>query len=720
MASDIRTIHSSGPSTMALSSASTSVIGDFNILCMSLVAFHVGHLWLRASRSREKAAGLPSPYQYFLISDMLSRASIVSMGNFLYYAIAHRVSKVSSPRRRVRDAITPMLSITAGASFAFLSLSIAIRILDFFLHGGIVSTVIWQNNTAIVNATIRLSDSCNANTACPASGDLFTASAGGRNASDNFGVYGSPILQNSTNYQANGMALAFLGPSTTEVSVASHTIAVGTACEILRPSCMVTTGSVVSCSGLQDPNGVVYDTTVMQNNPEIVLLTPWSENSQAPSAAQLGTTMNPFVHAGFMCFPAYSDLPHDETFSDDPNVRDIDGSTVIFLDWFRIQSLRSNANATASPLPRTLCFTYTCQTSVFEANYVVSEGSINLIRETMVLTNDSSSLAVSRTLAPFGNPPNLTATNYANSPRYLDNQLQVDIELIANTYGNDTGRFRLEFAQILSYRLLGWSAGALGMVETEGIRTASVLALSIDLALAGAFTGLHLLFALLIMLVGLSAMLLSTDCHRADPLPDPEDYGLDVSDPISGSPNWLSSSRTSPSSQSFTHEASGQHIYPPIERSKNYGHLVSDLAIAQQRLSDSSTLVQEVVIRHSQLMAFRSKLDSHSPSSMRSFDRRGRSHPPTPLQPLSHIPARSPPASNGSQGWSNIMLHDSIDDTTSLMSVSSSRTHALQSRSGSTATLQDVERHDFGGAIKIAIRPDADGPLRLQVDFEDQ
>ncbi|KAF8315604.1 hypothetical protein DL93DRAFT_2096617 [Clavulina sp. PMI_390] len=585
---------------------------------------------------------------------------------------------------KTRAPLTPMILVAASFSLIFFILSVGTKVVDTVLHNSTTSTILPQNAAAIVNGMIFVLPDCNEQTQCPVSANPSVASAGGRNASDNFSIYESILTADSSAVASGMMAertyVSFIGPHPTPLSFTSQTIAVGTECHLRRPSCLVnsTTETIEACSGIGDPYSVQYGTSVMQERPELLIMTPWIDDDLT---ADFGTTHPNFTHIGFMCFPAYVDLPHNETFSNDTGSGIPDPTKIIFMEWFRMLALGSDPEAPEGDLPKTFCFTYTCSTLVFDATYSVSQGEIRLDLMSLNLTSSiAAPIAVSRTLPFYGSSPALTGKNaqlYPRSTRYLDAQLQADVTLIANDLGSDVDHLALEFARMFSNRLLGWSAGALQLDPILGIYSVDVLAISIPIITSWVFIVLLLLLALFILLLGISAPFLHTKYHSVAPTTD--------------------------------HDS-------PTSPTEHENHMVSDIFIAQQRLSDTSTLVHEIVLRHWQLTSLQnatSRLMQLPISPTRDQNRR------RGPSPLGTVAASSDVSSTDLDGMVTTEEESRNSRNGPRLSVSSRKRQAMHSRAGSVTSLTDLETQDMSGTIKIGIRPDTDGPLRLQVDFEE-
>lgn len=135
----------------------------------------------------------------------------------------------------------------------------------------------------------------------------------------------------------------------------------------------------------------------------------------------MGTGSNPFSSTGFMCFNDYSDIQYSDTDQTyDPP----------FVNWWMLGTGIQNQ-------PYILCFTFVCQTCVYDGHYTIFNGSISLDRENLKLANQSTTLAVSSVL-PWMGPPPFETSGYQFTQRYIDEQLQVVVSTAGNLHGNHT------------------------------------------------------------------------------------------------------------------------------------------------------------------------------------------------------------------------------------------------------------------------------------------
>lgn len=175
-----------------------------------------------------------------------------------------------------------------------------------------------------------------------------------------------------------------------------------------------------------------------------------------------------------------------------------------------------------------------------------------------------------------------------------------------------------------------------------------MLVLRIPLITAGVFTGLHFFYALLILALGISCLFLPTDYRTAIPLSD-----TDADD-----------------------TGAGSEAVRTQEGSKQESVLASDVAVAQQRLSDGSTLIHEIVLQY-------------TTRDNRTLIRRG---------------TRKRKADNTGSDV------DADDDTLTLVS------QITNPFADSLSGIKDLEYNAGSrGVLRLGIRPDEDGPLRLHV-----
>ena len=97
---------------------------------------------------------------------------------------------------------------------------------------------------------------------------------------------------------------------------------------------------------------------------------------------------------------------------------------------------------------------------------------------------------------------------YQYGSRFIDDQIQLDLSSAGNTYGNDTQQFGAAWAQALSNRYLGWTAGAVQLSDARAVMSDPRLAVAIPVATTWVFAVLHFVYASAIVGVGVSCLLL--------------------------------------------------------------------------------------------------------------------------------------------------------------------------------------------------------------------
>lgn len=587
--------------------------------------------------------------------------SLITFTNYLFWRNPTPTRHTPSIRRRwVREPITSLLLITASGLVLILVLSLGIKGIDIFLHDGIVSTVIARNSSISINGRTTVAQGCEelSFSGCAVVSRSTEASDGGRNASANLAVYEVP-------YDPVTKSVAFVGPVVSDASITAvgPTVAVATNCSISSVLC--DTGEQVnSCKS----NDSIYDVNFYTENYamrlQLLLASEQNLTGEIGEDWSSGTSRNPLNVVGFVSFTDLANVTYSIDYSHpDPEHP--------YVSWWSLIDF-------PIPNPDTLAFAFDCEISVHDAVYTLSDGVVNLRENKISLANASTTLAVSSPLVWLGSVPLRSATSgtsfmtreYLYTSRYIDEQVQVDITTAGNIYGNSTTRFASAIAQSLSNRLAGWSAGAITMQPLEANSTHSILALRIPLVLSWTYIGLHGLYALVILLLGLSCLLLPTapaaslggpykHTHKRK-LSD-EDGGID--DPTVGLTGTNSSGRSD------------------LPRA-------SDLAEAQLKLSDASTLVYEIVQRDAaerypeQRGQHIVRLDAHRRSQSRSPSR------------LGSISSRS-----------EMGLGSGLADGGNGSGMGTG-TGSLRRRRFLSADEQN--------SVRLAVRPDVDGVLRLQ------
>ncbi len=147
--------------------------------------------------------------------------------------------------------------------------------------------------------------------------------------------------------------------------------------------------------------------------------------------------------------------------------------------------------------PYILCSISLCNTTVYDAKYTVDQGTLTLDNSSFSLANATAAVAVSGAGMLLGSGDTYF---YQWGPRFIDDQMQVDLSNAGNTYGNNTAQFSAAWAQAFSNRYLGWSAGMVELAEMPVQIFSPELALSIPVAIVYAFTVLHFVYAFGILL----------------------------------------------------------------------------------------------------------------------------------------------------------------------------------------------------------------------------
>lgn len=157
--------------------------------------------------------------------------------------------------------------------------------------------------------------------------------------------------------------------------------------------------------------------------------------------------------------------------------------------------------------PYILCSISICNTTVYDADYTSSNGSLSLNTSSLTLANESATIAVSSAGLFLGTAD---TSYYQYGSRFLDDQIQMDLSSAGNTYGNSSTQFATALAQAFSNRYLGWSVGAITMDTVEAQGTTPELAISIPLRTSHVFAVLNLAYALGIVSLGVSCLVLAT------------------------------------------------------------------------------------------------------------------------------------------------------------------------------------------------------------------
>lgn len=155
--------------------------------------------------------------------------------------------------------------------------------------------------------------------------------------------------------------------------------------------------------------------------------------------------------------------------------------------------------------PYPMCSILICNTTVYDAQDRLENGELSLLNDTFTIANASATLAISGAAVYLG-----TADTdlYQYAPRFLEDHLQSDLTDARNRFGDNSVRFSAAWAQALSSRLTGWSAGSIELIPSPAHHTQAVLALSIPLRLAYVFVGLQFVLAGLMIILGITCLLL--------------------------------------------------------------------------------------------------------------------------------------------------------------------------------------------------------------------
>ena len=312
------------------SNNNSSYSGFVSPFVMSLFAYHLGHLWLRASRARP--ANLPSPFQYHLTLELVSLVSPISIFRFLSYSFRRstlrpRDNSLRRASSRTRTRITPLLTAAVTSVVIILAFSWAIKIIDVVLHDQIVSTILFVNGVTtgnfffLANASIRADCLDPIVNSCGVINRTAEASLGGLNQSSSFRVY-----EHETEDPARSKSIAYIGPAFLEAGVhlAAHTYVASTECQVYHPNCFVQNEAIRVCGpanmtpvDVGDWNQLVFT--------EGFNVTSWQMRLQSfltfkgnltapgikpPYPLSNAASVNPFTTAQFGCFNDFSDIQY--------------------------------------------------------------------------------------------------------------------------------------------------------------------------------------------------------------------------------------------------------------------------------------------------------------------------------------------------------------------------------------------------------------------------
>ncbi|KAG0141953.1 hypothetical protein CROQUDRAFT_663147 [Cronartium quercuum f. sp. fusiforme G11] len=539
-------------SPLLVSSISSTLIGMIAPLVMMLLGFHLAHYWLRASQNLQQFNTLPSPFQYFLTMNFISNSSLFSILQFFWYASKPKSFQPRLPsllRRKSRANLSPILIFALVGLLIVLGFSWAIKILDISLHDQIIAVV--QNVTRPelnfkANAEIVKGCEDPVFNTCGVLNRTSRASAGGANTSEEFNVY-----EISDRSLGN---MAFMGPVQPDLTItvkSAHTYVAGTICEAFHPVCDVSPAPnylIQACGpagkaphGIGPWNAIVYksgfNTSTWRQRLQTFITVSGNIWNRTGSAAALknGANINPFTTATFGCFSNFQNIVWNDT--------NTTFHTPLINWWSYGQGIPNQ--------PYIMCSILLCNTSVYDAQYTLSQGRIEVLNQTINLANSSATLAISGSAVFLGTDD---TDYYQYAPRFLDDQLQVDLTSAGNRFGNDSKLFANAWAQALSNRLIGWSLGAIELKPIEVELTQPQIATSIPLWTAYTFVCLHFIYAFIILLLGFFTLLLPGVLPRG--------------------------------SNSYTHT-------PTAEQKQILNH--EDLNKAKYRLSDPTTLIHELM-----------------------------------------------------------------------------------------------------------------------------
>ncbi|KAH9818076.1 hypothetical protein DFH28DRAFT_1081107 [Melampsora americana] len=473
-------------SPLLVSSVSSTLVGIIAPWVMMLFAYHLANHWLERSRTPHRFQTLPSPFQYFLTMDFINNSTPFSVLRFLIYALKpsasdrRRLSFVN--RRPSRASLSPILLLGLSGLLIVLTFTWSIKVIDVVLHKQIITVV--QNISEFKDdfkANAMIAKGCE--------DPIFNicASQGGANTSSEFQVYEATPSSKGR--------ISFMGPALPDPTISfnsSHTYAAGTVCEAIHPSCQVLNMAIQVCSpgippshGIGPWNELVYDkgfnTTAWKQRLQSFITVHGNVSGANRAPLTNGANINPFTIATFGCFQNYANIVWDD--------RNQSFHTP-FINWWSYEIM---------------CSILICNTTVYDAQYNLTRGKLELSDNSLTLANASATLAVSGSVAYLGTGD---TDFYQYAPRFSDDQLQGDLTIAGNQYGNDSQLFASAWAQALSNRMIGWSLGAIELQPIIVNMNQPQLATSIPLTTSYLFLGLHFLFSIFILLLGISALFL--------------------------------------------------------------------------------------------------------------------------------------------------------------------------------------------------------------------
>ncbi|KAI0337821.1 hypothetical protein BDW22DRAFT_1363592 [Trametopsis cervina] len=492
---------------LLLSSLSSTLVGILSPIIMSLLAYHVAAQWVRDSAPSRRDA-LPTPEQYHQVIELVSDASAMTFLRAGWDAV-HRMRA----RSRRRAGVARVVWMALGGTAVVLALAWTIRILDLVLHSQLKSTIVSiQGGVPALfpgRAAIRAGCEDSIVNTCGVVNRTNEASRGGLNQSDAFRVY-----EYATDDVARTSSVAFLGPAVLppNINVTSSTLVASTECAVYHPEChvdqetlQITTCAPAISQDLTEAPPILpwnalpwtkgFDTTQWEMRLQAFLtvkgnLTDPTPGHAPPYSLSSGSNLNPFTTASFGCFPNYNGIVYS-----DPNIT----FQTPFINWWTYgQGIGTT--------PQQLCSISICNTTVYDAQYSLLAGQLTLHADTFALANASAAVAVSGAGMFLGTG---NTSFYHYGPRFLDDQLQIDLSAAGNTYGNSTAQFGAAWAQAFSNRYLGWTAGTVDLADTRAALSSPQLAIEIPVATSYLFAVLHFVYAAGILVLGVSCMLLA-------------------------------------------------------------------------------------------------------------------------------------------------------------------------------------------------------------------
>lgn len=415
--------------------------------------------------------------------DLISNASFMALGRFAIHFLRKLYKQSTKPSRSSR-MIPWSLTLAALGLGLITSLSVGIKIIDIVLHKQIQSTLMPVDSMRRgFKARATVSSACGdgSDNTCQVLNRSNVASLGGRNLSSEFRVYEAADQKHGS--------MAYIGPAQPDagISVTSQTVVAATSCAVYHPSCFVQDMVIQGCSAANADRGRLYtgfNTTRWEMRIQMDLENQGTLKHGGPLTN--GGNTNPLTIVSFGCFKDYTGILYSDT---DVNFKPP------FINWWTYGQGIGNK-------PYILCSISECNTTVYDAEYAVSNGSISLNTDSLTLANASTILAVSGAATHIGTDTDF----YRYSSRYLDDSVQLDLEEAGNQFGNDTERFATAWGQSLSNRLLGWAVGAITLDPVTVTATDTPLAISIPLSTSYVFVALHFAYAAGILFLGISCL----------------------------------------------------------------------------------------------------------------------------------------------------------------------------------------------------------------------